>query len=57
MRNTEEYPITTEEIVERLDDVIASLNYGLKMSSSPIGDMRPLLLALEPMGGKCYIPH
>lgn len=45
MRNTLEYPITKEEIVECLDDVIASLLYGTSSSSSPIGDMRPLLLA------------
>ncbi len=45
MRNLLEYPITKQEIVDCLDDIIASLNYGNKNAESPIGDMRPLLLA------------
>ena len=44
MRNIKEYPITREEIIACLEDVISSLIYGLKSGSSPIGDMRPLLL-------------
>lgn len=45
MRNTVEFPITKEEIVECLDTLIANMLYLPNGEEVSFGDMRPLLLA------------
>lgn len=45
MRNLVEYPITTDEIVECLDTLIAGMLHLPNGEDVSFGDMRPLLLA------------
>lgn len=45
MRNLMEYPITTDEIVECLDTLIAGMLHLPNGEDVSFGDMRPLLLA------------
>lgn len=43
MRNLLEYPITAEEVVECLDNILKEVEYESK-ARTLFGDMRPLLL-------------